>query len=86
MKNRKQIIAEVIKVSAPKFDISLLTDQQLDDLEQIMKTNGLQYISIEEAVRNGFKMPEKQNEIINQLIKFYKQWTEKKYNSFIFGN
>ena len=74
MKNRKQIIAEVIKVSAPKFDISLLTDQQLDDLEQIMKKNGLQYISIEEAVRNGFKMPEKQNEIINQLIKFYKQW------------
>ena len=74
MKNRKQIIAEVIKVSAPKFDISLLTDQQLDDLEQIMKKNGLQYISIEEAVRNGFKMPENQNEIINQLIKFYKRW------------
>ena len=74
MKNRKQIIAEVIKVSAPKFDISLLTDQQLDDLEQIMKKNGLQYISIEEAAKNGFKMPEKQNEIINQLIKFYKQW------------
>ena len=74
MKNRKQIIAEVIKGSAPKFDISLLTDQQLDDLEQVMKKNGLQYISIEEAVRNGFKMPEKQNEIINQLIKFYKQW------------
>ena len=74
MKNRKQIIAEVIKGSVPKFDISLLTDQQLDDLEQVMKKNGLQYISIEEAVRNGFKMPEKQNEIINQLIKFYKQW------------
>ena len=74
MKNRKQIIAEVIKESVPKFDISLLTDQQLDDLEQIMKKNGLQYISIEEAVRNGFKMPENQNEIINQLIKFYKRW------------
>lgn len=73
MKNRKQIIAEVIKESVPKFDISLLTDQQLDDLEQIMKKNGLQYISIEEAVRNGFKMPENQNEIINQLIKFYKR-------------
>lgn len=74
MKSRKQILAEVIKESVPKFDISLLTDQQLDDLEQVMKKNGLQYISIEEAVRNGFKMPEKQNEIINQLIKFYKQW------------
>ena len=60
MKNRKQIIAEVIKGSVPKFDISLLTDQQLDNLEQIMKKNGLQYISIEEAVKNGFKMPEKQ--------------------------
>ena len=71
---RKEILAAVLKESAPKFDISLLTDQQLDDLEQIMKKNGLQYISIEEAVRNGFKMPEKQNEIINQLIKFYKQW------------
>ena len=70
MKSRKQIIAEVIKGSVPKFDISLLTDQQLDNLEQIMKKNGLQYISIEEAVKNGFKMPEKQNEIINQLIKF----------------
>ena len=74
MKNRKEILAEVLKEAVPKFDISLLTDQQLDDLEQIMKKNGLQYISIEEAVRNGFKMPEKQNEIINQLIKFYKQW------------
>ena len=74
MKSRKQILAEVIKESVPKFDISLLADQQLDDLEQVMKKNGLQYISIEEAVRNGFKMPEKQNEIINQLIKFYKQW------------
>ena len=74
MKNRKQIIAEVIKESVPKFDISILTDQQLDDLEQIMKKIGLQYISIEEAVRNGFKMPENQNEIINQLIKFYKRW------------
>ena len=74
MKNRKQIIAEVIKESVPKFDISLLTDQQLDDLEQVMKKNGLQYISIQEAVKNGFKMPEKQNEIINQLIKFYKKW------------
>ena len=74
MKNRKQIIAEVIKVSAPKFDISLLTDQQLDDLEQIMKKNGLQYIYIEEAVRNGFKMPENPNETINKLIKFYKRW------------
>lgn len=74
MKSRKQILAEVIKESAPKFDISLLTDQQLDDLEQVIKKNGLQYISIEEAVKNGFKMPEKQTEIINQLIKFYKQW------------
>lgn len=74
MKNRKQIIAEVIKESAPKFDISLLTDQQLDDLEQIMKKNGLQYISIEEAVKNGFKMPQNPNETINQLIKFYKRW------------
>ena len=74
MKSRKQILAEVIKESVPKFSISLLTDQQLDDLEQVMKKNRLQYISIEEAVKNGFKMPEKQNEIINQLIKFYKQW------------
>lgn len=74
MKNRKQIIAEVIKESVPKFDISLLTDQQLDDLEQIMKKNGLQYISIEEAVRNGFIMPQNPNETINQLIKFYKRW------------
>ena len=73
MKNRKEILAEVLKEAVPKFDISLLTDQQLDDLEQIMKKNGLQYISIEEAVRNGFKMPEKQNEIINQLIKFYNE-------------
>ena len=68
MKNRKEILAAALKESAPKFDISVLTDQQLDDLEQIMKKNGLQYISIEEAVRNGFKMPENQNEIINQLI------------------
>lgn len=74
MKSRKQILAEVIKENVPKFDISLLTDQQLDDLEQIIKKNGLQYISIEEAVKNGFKMPKNQNEIINQLIKFYKRW------------
>ena len=73
MKNRKQIIAEVIKESVPKFDISILTDQQLDDLEQIMKTNGLQIISIEKAVQQGFKIPENQNEIINQLIKFYNE-------------
>lgn len=71
---RKDKVAAALRVAVPKFDISLLTDQQLDDLEQIMKTNGLQYISIEEAAKNGFKMPEKQNEIINQLIKFYKQW------------
>ena len=74
MKNRKEILAAALKEAVPKFDISLLTDQQLDDLEQVMKKNGLQYISIEEAVRNGFKMPENQNEIINQLIKFYKRW------------
>ena len=71
---RKEILAAALKESAPKFDISLLTDQQLDDLEQIMKKNGLQYISIEEAVRNGFKIPQNPNETINQLIKFYKQW------------
>ena len=71
---RKDKVAAVLRAAVPKFDISLLTDQQLDDLEQIMKTNGLQYISIEEAAKNGFKMPENQNEIINQLIKFYKQW------------
>ena len=71
---RKEILAAALKESAPKFDISLLTSQQLDDLEQIMKKNGLQYISIEEAVRNGFKIPQNPNETINQLIKFYKQW------------
>ena len=74
MKNRKQIIAEVIKESVPKFDISLLTDQQLDDLEQVMKKNRLQYISIEEAVRNGFIVPENQEIILTELIKFYKKW------------
>ena len=71
---RKEILAAALKESAPKFDISLLTSQQLDDLEQIMKKNGLQYISIEEAVRNGFKIPQNPNETINQLIKFYKRW------------
>ena len=71
---RKEILAAALKESAPKFDISLLTDQQLDDLEQIMKRKGLQIISIEKAVQQGFKIPENQNEIINQLIKFYKRW------------
>ena len=73
MKNRKEILAAVLRAAVPKFDISLLTDQQLDDLEQIMKTNGLQIISIEKAVQQGFKIPEDQNEIINQLIKFYNE-------------
>lgn len=70
---RKDKVAAVLRAAVPKFDISLLTDQQLDDLEQVMKKNGLQYISIEEAAKNGFKMPENQNEIINQLIKFYNE-------------
>ena len=70
---RKDKVVAVLRAAVPKFDISLLTDQQLDDLEQVMKKNGLQYISIEEAVKNGFKMPEKQNETINQLIKFYNE-------------
>lgn len=73
MKSRKQIIADVLKDSLPKFNISLLTDEQLDDLEQIMKRNGLHFISIEKAVKNGFKVPDDPDEIINELIKFYKK-------------
>ncbi|HCO21216.1 MAG TPA: hypothetical protein DIT47_09320 [Flavobacteriaceae bacterium] len=71
---RKEKLRAVLKVAVPKFELSLLTDKQLNDLEQIMKTNGLQIISIEKAVQQGFKIPENQNEIINQLIKFYKRW------------
>ena len=74
MKNRKEILAAALKEAVPKFDISLLTDQQLDDLEQVMKKNGLQYISIQEAVKNGFIVPENQEIILTELIKFYKQW------------
>lgn len=76
MKSRKQIIADVLKNSLPKFNISLLTDEQLNDLEEVMKRNGLSFISIEKAEKQGFKIPnnpKNENEIINQLIKFYKQ-------------
>ena len=70
---RKEKLRAVLKVAVPKFELSLLTDKQLNDLEQIMKRKGLQIISIEKAVQQGFKIPENQNEIINELIKFYKQ-------------
>lgn len=76
MKNRAQIISEILKEAGPKFEISLLTDEQLDDLEVIMKRNGLNFISIEKAVKQGFKAPDNpkdENEIINELINFYKQ-------------
>ena len=76
MKNRAQIISEILKEAIPKFNISLLTDQQLDDLEAIMKRNGLHFISIEKAIKQGFKIPDNpkdENEIIDNLIKFYKQ-------------
>ena len=71
---RKEILIAAMKAVVPKFELSLLTDEQLNDLEQIMKRKGLQIISIEKAVQQGFKIPENQNEIINQLIKFYKRW------------
>ena len=71
---RKEILIAAMKAVVPKFELSLLTDEQLNDLEQIMKREGLQIISIEKAVQQGFKIPENQNEIINQLIKFYKRW------------
>ena len=70
---RKEILIAAMKAVVPKFELSLLTDEQLDDLEQIMKRKGLQIISIEKAVQQGFKIPENQNEIINQLIKFYNE-------------
>ena len=73
MKNRAQIISEILKEAIPKFNISLLTDQQLDDLEAIMKRNGLYFISIEKAVQNSFIVPDNPEEIINQLIKFYNE-------------
>ena len=73
MKSRKQIIADVLKDSLPKFDITVLTDAQLNDLEQVMKRNGLHFISIEKAVQNGFIVPDNPEEIINQLIKFYNE-------------
>ena len=71
---RKEKLRAVLKAAVPKFELSILTDKQLNDLEQIMKRKGLQIISIEKAVQQGFKIPENQNEIINQLIKFYKRW------------
>lgn len=73
MKNRAQIISEILKEAIPKFNISLLTDQQLNDLEEVMKRKGLHFISIEKAVQKGFKVPNDPNEIINNLINFYKQ-------------
>lgn len=73
MKNRAQIISEILKEAVPKFNISLLTDEQLNNLEEVMKRNGLHFISIEKAVQKGFKVPNDPNQIINNLIKFYKQ-------------
>ena len=70
---RKEILTAILKEAVPKFEISLLTDEQLDDLEAIMKRNGLHFIRIEKAVQNGFIVPDNPEEIINQLIKFYKQ-------------
>ena len=73
MKNRAQIISEILKEAVPKFEISLLTDEQLNDLEEVMKRKGLHFISIEKAVQKGFKVPDDPDEIINELIKFYKK-------------
>ncbi|MDP2452643.1 MULTISPECIES: hypothetical protein [unclassified Kaistella] len=73
MKSRKQILSEVMHSSIPKFNISLLTDEQLDDLEAILKRKGLNFISIEKAEKQGFKIPNDPNEIIDNLIKFYKK-------------
>ncbi len=70
---RKEKLRAVLKAAVPKFELSILTDKQLNDLEQIMKRKGLLYISINEAVQDGFKVPENPNKIINELIKFYKQ-------------
>ncbi len=73
MKSRKQLIKDALKEAVPKFEITLLTDEQLNDLESVMKRNGLHFISIEKAVQNGFIVPDNPEEIINKLIKFYKQ-------------
>lgn len=73
---RKEILTAALKSAVPKFEISLLTDEQLNDLRAIMERNGLHFISIEKAEKQGFKIPnnpKNENEIINQLIKFYKQ-------------
>ena len=72
---RKEILTAILKEAVPKFNVSLLTDEQLDDLEDVMKTNGLHFISIEKAIKQGFQIPDNpkdENEIINNLIKFFK--------------
>lgn len=73
MKSRKQILTEAMSEAVPKFELSLLTDEQLNDFEQIMKRTDVHYISIEKAVKQGFIIPNDPNEIVNNLIKFYKQ-------------
>lgn len=73
---RKEILTAIFKEAVPKFEISLLTDEQLNDLGAIMERDGLHFISIEKAEKQGFKIPDNpkdENEIINQLIKFYKK-------------
>lgn len=71
---RKEILTAIFKEAVPKFNVSLLTDEQLDDLEDVMKTNGLHFISIDKAIQRGFIVPESQEIILTELIKFYKQW------------
>lgn len=73
MKNRKEILTAILKEAVPKFEISLLTDEQLNNLEEVMKRKGLHFISIEKATQQGFKIPEDPNQTINQLIKFYNE-------------
>lgn len=49
--NRKQIIAQILNDSKPKFDISLLTDDQLKKLKEINNRDDIHYISVEKAIQ-----------------------------------
>lgn len=70
--SRKKIITDLLQHTALQFDLSALTNEQLDDLEAIMKRNGVDYISVEKAVEQGFVVPDDPNKILSNLIKFYK--------------
>lgn len=57
-----------------KPSLHLLTDDDLDDLEGIIKSDNLFFLSIDKAMQRGFIVPENQELILTELIKFYKQW------------